>query len=140
MKTVAITKTLNASAARVWKIVAQVTGVEHWFPLITSCELHGSGEGATRICTMEAGKLEERIETIDHESMLFQYTIREPHLLPASNLVGTLHVTSRSDGKCDVLWLLNFEPKEPGVVPDIRKAMLGMYEMGLSGLERAAVS
>lgn len=136
MKTVAITKTLNASAAGVWKIVAQAGGVEQWFPLITSCELRGSGEGATRVCTMEAGQLEERIETIDHDSMLFQYTIREPHMLPASNLVGTLHVTSRSDGTCQVLWLLNFEPMDPGVIPDIRNAMLGMYEVGLSGLER----
>lgn len=138
MKTVVITKTLNANASKVWQIVAQATGLEKWLPMIKSCELRGAGEGATRICTMELGRLEERIETIDERSMLFQYTILEPHMLPASKLLGTFHVTPRADGKCDVLWLLNFEPNDEGVVPEIRKNVLGMYEVGLAGLERAA--
>lgn len=138
MKTVAVTKTLKASAGNVWNIVSRAGGVNEWFPLIKTCELRGTGEGATRVCTMDAGRVEERIETIDHASMLFQYRILEPHLLPARQVVGSFHVSARPDGTCEVLWLLNFEPDDERVTPEICKNVRSMYEVGLAGLERAA--
>lgn len=139
MKAVAITKTLNASAESVWKIIGPGTGVDKWFPMIKSCEMHGSGEGATRTCAMETGRLVERIETSDDQNMVFQYSFLEQPM-PVSSLIGTWHVTPRSDGKCDFLWLMNFIPHDERAFTEIRKNMLAGIEVGLAGLEKAAAA
>ena len=128
MTTVKVTKNIDVSPQAVWSTISAGDGLDKWLPVITQCRLEGSGEGATRYCTMENGaQLKERIVEVDHARRRFRYTIDE-HPLPARNLAGTVEVRDAGSNKSEVTWSADFDADEPH-----RAEIEGMFREVYSG-------
>ena len=135
LETVNISKTLPIPAGRVWSAIADIDGLERWFPVITACRVIGNGVGALRILTLEAGgEMQDRIELIDHERRRFQYQrIQSP--FPVSRYLGTVEVCVTEDSACVVNWTVEIEVEEQhreALSTFIRQAI----SAGLDGLQR----
>ena len=133
---VSVSKTITAPAERVWESVAAIGGIENWSSPIADSEVSGEGEGAKRVCNMAdgSGKIYETIETIDHGSKIFQYSIQELPM-PISNPLGTIEVQELGNGLTKVNWSIEFEVEEEA--EEMMKEMIeGFYVDGIQGLER----
>lgn len=139
MQIVSVKKRLSVPADKVWSILSQGGGVDRWFPIIASCELDGSGPGATRVCTTVQGqRLEETIEVVDHANRIFQYRIDRQEMMPTTSVRGTMHVSDDGAGHADVLWFLNYALADATAADAVRAGIGEMYAAGLAGLERLA--
>lgn len=139
MQIVSVKKRLSVSAASVWALIRQGSGVDRWLPVITSCRLEGTGPGAVRICgTAQGHVLEETLEVVDDPGRIFQYRIDRQDMLPTTNVRGTMHVGEDGAGRAEVLWFVTYELVDPAVGEAVRSSLTDAYAQGLLGLERLA--
>lgn len=129
-----VSKTMPIPAERAWSAIADIGGLERWFPVIAACRVTGSGVGAMRILTLAAGgEIKDRIELVDHVHRRFQYNrIESP--FPVSHYLGTVDVAA-ADGGCVVSWTVEIEVADQHrveLLAFIRQALTD----GLAGLER----
>ncbi|MCI0694811.1 SRPBCC family protein [candidate division KSB1 bacterium] len=131
-----VSKKISAPANAVWQTISAIGGVDKWLAMIKTCRFEGTGAGAKRVCTTADGAtLYERIEAVDHEKRIFQYSIAEPPM-PIKNLLGTMQVIAGDNGnESQVDWSATFEVEEAHAAEMI--AMLeGIYSEGITGLEK----
>lgn len=57
MRTIAVTKQIPVSADAAWAIVRTGADMDRWSPMVTSCRLEGSGQGAVGAAVPEAAAL-----------------------------------------------------------------------------------
>lgn len=134
-----VSKTMFLPAERVWSVIADIGGLDRWFPVIADCRVIGSGVGAMRVLTLaEGGQIKDRIEQIDHDRRCFRYNrIESP--FPVSRYLGTVEVKESSDGGSDISWAVEIDvadAQRDDVVVFIRQALAG----GMAGLERELVA
>ena len=138
MKQVRISKSVDASAEKVWSILRTGTNLDKWIPFISACKLEGKGVGAKRVCTTADGKvLKETILLVDESSRTFKYRIDEQDVLPTKNYVGTVTV-KESKGKTEVMWVADFEMTIEAAWPEVEKGLTNLLTGAISGLETAA--
>jgi uncharacterized protein YndB with AHSA1/START domain len=130
-----VTRLLKAPPDKVWAILADGGDVHRWFDsAITTCVLTGTGEGATRLCTMTDGAmLQERIIEVDHARRRFRYAI-ERHPLPASSVTSMIVVAGQPDGRSAVTWTAEYAaaPEHEAL---IETTLAGLYSAGLDSLD-----
>lgn len=128
MTTVRVTKNIDVDSQVVWNTISAGDGLDKWLPVITQCRLEGSGEGATRYCTMANGaQLRERIVEVNHPRRRFRYAI-DDHPLPARNLFGTVEIRDLGSNSSEVTWSADFDADEPQ-----RAELEGMFREVYSG-------
>ncbi|MBE9169972.1 SRPBCC family protein [Pleurocapsales cyanobacterium LEGE 06147] len=90
---VTVEQEIAGKADAIWATISSGGDVHQWFPIIQSCRLEGSGEGASRFCTMIDGtELKERIVEVNHATRRFRYAI-DRHPLPAQDVVASSYNT-----------------------------------------------
>ncbi len=100
-QTITVEQEISGNADAIWATISSGGDVHQWFPIIQSCRLEGSGEGASRFCTMiDGNKLKERIVEVNHALRRFRYAI-EQHPLPAQAVIASIDV--RDTGNCNDL-------------------------------------
>jgi carbon monoxide dehydrogenase subunit G len=83
---------IDAPASKVWAVVGAAERQAEWFPGMVSSTVE---DGIRTIGTAAGGFLLEKILTVDHEQMRFEYTITGP--LQFEHHLGSLHVESEGD-------------------------------------------
>lgn len=133
---VKVVRRIKAPAESVWKTISAIGGVEQWLSIIKTCKFEGSGAGATRVCTMADGStLNERIEKVDHQNRIFQYSIPEPPM-PVKNLIGTMKVNETGkNGESEIEWSATFGVDE-SQEKEMSGLLEGIYREGINGLEK----
>ena len=135
MASVAVTRTIDAPADRVWETLAAFDGVENWLPAIADSEVSAAGAGITRVCTMKGGAVvHEILETLDEENHLLSYRITESPL-PFKDYTGTMKVSDLGSGKTRVDWTSEFTPDGESE-EELVEMMSGLYTSGIEGLEQ----
>jgi hypothetical protein len=135
IETVNVSKIIAAPADRAWQAIAQIDGLDRWFPVIADCTVTGNGLGATRILTLTTGeKITDRIEAIDHHARCFQYNrIESP--FPVSRYLGTVDVCQLGPDSSEIAWTLEIDVDDKQ-----REELAGFLRQALSdgidGLER----
>lgn len=130
MPKIEIKKTITADPNKVWATIAKGTGVNDWFPIVTSCRL----EGNKRFCSMAGGgDLDETIISTDHKTRTFIYSV-DKHPLPWGPVHTTIKINDAGMGKCEIIWLAEFDGSAEAVQQ--AKTMLpGLYGQGIDALE-----
>ncbi len=130
-ETVTTEQDIEAPAESVWATVSRGDGVHEWFgAVITSCSV----DGDQRLCTMADGAaLKERILKVDHDARRFRYAIDE-HPLPARNVVATIEVLEKPDGKAHIRWSAEFDAEDEHK-PVVRETLSGLYSQGIAALD-----
>jgi len=135
IETLNVTKTIAVPADRAWRAIAQINGLDRWFPVIVDCTVTGNGVGATRILTLTSGeKMTDRIEAIDHHGRRFRYNrIESP--FPVNRYLGTVDVCQLGSDSSEIVWTLEID-----VDDEKREELVGFLKQALSdgidGLER----
>jgi Polyketide cyclase / dehydrase and lipid transport len=131
-KTIAIARCLSRPAHLVWQLIRSGRDVHRMMPgVIETCRVEGSGPGARRYCTTKQGPLAETLLCVDDEARLFRYRIDEQSMMPLKDYEGSIHVTDRGDGTCEVLWFATYNLLDEAADSAVRD--------GLQGLLRTAI-
>ncbi len=134
IETVKVNKTITVPAERLWSAIANIDGLERWFPVIASCNVVGSGVGAKRILTLTGGgEMIDIIQLIDHQHRRLQY-LRTVLPFPVSHYLGTVAVKVAPEGS-EICWMVEID-----VHKDQRGELLGFLRQaltdGVAGLAR----
>jgi len=133
-QTVTVQQEIAGNAEAIWATISAGGNVHQWFPVIQSCRLEGSGEGASRFCTMTDGnELKERIIEVNHAARRFRYAI-DQHPLPAQDVISSIEVKDTSNGRTSITWGAEFEASEP-TIPQIKEMLRQLYTQGIHSLE-----
>lgn len=129
-----VTKTITINADQTWAAISSIGRLDRWFPIIADCSVFGTGEGATRILTLvDGGKINDRIEFIDHQQRSLRYNrIESP--FPVQSYFGTVKVCKVNDAHAELSWTVEIDVQE-----EQREAMAGLIHRalteGVDGLE-----
>lgn len=133
-QTVTVEQEISGNADAIWATISAGGDVHRWFPVIQSCRLEGSGEGAARFCTMiDGNELKERIVEINQAARRFRYAI-DQHPLPAENVIASIDVRDTGNGQASITWGAEFEASEEAI-PQIKEMLEGLYRQGIQSLE-----
>lgn len=134
-----VTKIIALPTDKAWQAIAQIGGLDRWFPVITSCQVTGCDVGATRLMSLTSGEeIIDRIESIDHQTRRFHYNrIKSP--FPVNRYLGTVDVCKIGPDSSEISWTVEID-----VGKDQRDDLIGFIKQALSdgidGLERDLTS
>jgi len=106
MKTIVIQESLEATAAEVWAIVADISRAD-WVPSVESITVIDD----VRSFTMEGiGEIQEKILLLDNETHCLQYSaIKTPSMV--AHHLATIQLEPSENG-CRIIWTTEIEPDE----------------------------
>jgi len=122
---------LGAAIDEVWKIVGDFPGFVE--AMGVPVEVEGEGVGATRTIAMGPSPTIERLEKLDNDAKMLQYSlIRGP--LPVENYLATMQLSAVEGGRTRLEWSSDFEPAGISEA-DAIEAIRGIYKGGIAGLQ-----
>ena len=133
MANVSVTKEYDVSPGELWSKVRAFNDMHKYLPaMITSCEVVGSGEGASRVCGTENGNILETLQSLDDDNMTLEYSIdNEDAPLPVSNYRGKASIEKLSDYKAKFTWAATFDAKgmpEADIIEMLEGAFGGLID------------
>ena len=130
---------LGVPPARAWDAIRDYLAWPAWHPAFESTQLlsgDGKSEGSVRVLTAKGGAqfTEElmRYDTVHHR---LKYRILESPA-PVIGYESTLEVNPSKDGST-VVWSSRFQVKNGTPEADAKKAIAGIYRLGLDNLATA---
>ena len=95
MVEVSVEREFEVSAENLWAILADFADIS-WIPGIEKVELEGEGVGMIRHVTAPGlPQLHERMDAIDHEKMILDYSVPEVAFIQAKNYSARARVFAR---------------------------------------------
>jgi len=142
------TVTINASAAKVWKIARDFDALNRWHPAVATDELlkgKNNVPGAVRKLTLKGGgTIEEHLLRFNDKRRRFKYEILES-VLPVSSYKSTLMVKATGKNTSKVTWSGHFKRKDlsdhPAANANDKTAVdtiNSVYSAGLDNLKKMA--
>jgi hypothetical protein len=135
MTTVNVTEEIKGSAADVFAVLGDFSGIQIGGP-ITAVEYEGEGVGMARSISLGGGLIVERLDAHDPVAMNFSYSITNADCaLPVSNYTSNLQITDLGAQGCRVEWVGRFDPRgvpEADVMPMIE----GIYRNGIANARK----
>ena len=100
----------DVDAERVWAILADFADIS-WIPGTEKVELEGEGVGMIRHVTAPGMPiLHERMDAIDHEQMILDYSVPAVEYLRVKNYRARARVVALEGGRCRLIWSCESEP------------------------------
>jgi hypothetical protein len=127
---------LGVPPARAWEAIKDFTRWSSWHPAFAGTKLikgDGHSPGTVRLLSAKDGaQFTEELLAYDAAARTLTYRILESPA-PVIGYVSTLEVRSSGPGST-VVWSSNFTVKEGTSEADARKAIAGIYRLGLDNL------
>jgi len=136
MVTVSSEREYDVPAERVWAILADFGDIS-WIPSLENVELEGEGVGMIRhVKAPGMAVLHERMDAIDHEKMILDYSVPVVAYLRVKNYRARAQVVALAGDRCRLLWSCKSEPD--GVTEAEATANSeGFYEMVFGWIDEA---
>ena len=139
MANVSVTKSVKASAARVWAMVSEWGGTHKWIPGVGPVTVEGDGVGSTRSADLDpatgfAGRISERLESFDENGMTFSYRVIGDSPIPIRDYVAEMKVVSDGTDSASVTWSCSWFANGDISEADLITAFEGLYEMSLTNV------
>ncbi len=130
-----VSSIIDAPSEQVWKTIRSFENPERFVPIVTSSNIHRSGDSVQRTCTVQLGnqegKLVEQLEKVDDEHKVLEFSVAEAPP-PFKGLQNRYEITSLSDGKTELTISTNFENSPP----EAAKTIEGIFQMTADGLKK----
>ena len=128
MVEVSIEREFEVSAEKLWAILADFADIS-WIPGIEKVELEEEGVGMSRHVTAPGlPQLHERMDAIDHEKMILDYSVPEVAFIQAKNYSARAQVVALQGERCRLHWSCRAE--SDGVTEaECTAKTEGFYEM-----------
>jgi len=102
MVELSVEREFEFSAGEVWAVFADFGNVS-WVPGVEKVDLEGEGVGMIRHLTVPVfPQLHERLEAIDHEEMVLEYSIPSVEYIEVKNYTAKAQVFDLGSGHCRV--------------------------------------
>ena len=132
-----VTQALTADPAAAWRLLAQGTQVERWFPWVAATLVDDPSEGGVRHIELKDGSIFDEFITLnDARTMTYQYYAPTPPL-PIQHVIGTHRIEPLAGGGAVLSWYVTFEVM-PAAPPDIVATMRELYRAALVLIDAAA--
>jgi len=100
----------DVAAGKLWAILADFGDIR-WIPGTEKVELEGEGVGMIRHVTAPGmAVLHERMDAIDHEKMILDYSLPEVEYLRVKNYRARVRVVALGGDRCRLIWSCESEP------------------------------
>ena len=128
------TASLDAPIAAVWRTISDFPGIMAWHPMIESCEADGADPGALRRLRMKGREVVDRLDVLDAESHVVQYSVAEgrPQTLGTT---GRIQLEPLDEERTQVTWVTTL-PDLPGAA-DLVPELTGYYATRIEHLRQA---
>jgi hypothetical protein len=104
MVEVSIEREFDVDAEALWAMLADFGDIG-WIPSLEKVELEGEGVGMIRHVTAPGlPQLHERMDAIDHDKMILDYSVPEVAYLRVKNYRARAQVTALEAGRCRIHW------------------------------------
>jgi len=131
---VQIEREYEFGADDVWAVIADFGNVS-WVPGIEKVDLEGEGVGMIRHLTVPVfPQLHERLDAIDHEEKLLEYSIPAVEYISVKNYGARAQVIDLGPGRCRVLWSCKAEA-EGAPEAEARDKTRAFYEAMLGWID-----
>ena len=136
--TVSVRETVNVAAppAKAWNTIQDFMGWQKWHPAFAGTELvkgEGNTKGSVRLLTAKDGaQFTEELVSHDAATRTYQYRIIDSPA-PVTGYLSTLQVKAHGGGS-SVVWSSTFTVKPGTTDEDAKKAIAGIYRLGLDHL------
>jgi len=128
MVEVSIEREFEVSAEKLWAILADFADIS-WIPGIEKVKIEGEGVGMIRHVTAPGlPQLHERMDAIDHEKMILDYSVPEVAFIQAKNYSARARVFALQGERCRLHWSCRAEPDGVSEAECTAKTE-GFYEM-----------
>jgi hypothetical protein len=137
-KTVSVTERIDLAVppAKAWDTIQDFMGWPSWHPAFASTELvkgPANTRGSVRLLTAKDGaRFSEELVSRDAATRTYEYRIIESPA-PVERYLSMLQVKERAGGST-VVWSSRFAVKEGTPEADAKKAISGIYRLGLDNL------
>lgn len=124
---VTVQRELPVPADKAWALISDFGDIS-WAPGMDKVEVTGEGPGMIRAIHMpgDTPPIEERLESLDHDNRVMEYTIPKGMPMPLTGYRATAKVVPLDDDSCRVDW--SCRAQEVGVSPQEAEAMAaGVY-------------
>lgn len=139
MVEVSIEREFEVSAEKLWAILADFADIS-WIPGIEKVEVEGEGVGMIRHVTAPGlPQLHERMDAIDHEKMILDYSVPEVAFIRAKNYTARAQVFALEDKRCRLHWSCRAEPDDVTEAESTAKTEV-FYEMIMNWIGDAVKS
>jgi len=137
LPTTEVTRTLEAPADAVWRLV-RAFGDLSWAPGDMKVEVRGTGVGQVRIIDRPYGQVHEQLTSLDDDARSLTYTVPRGNPVPVTSYEARMTVSDDA-GKGRLTWSCRFEPdgvSEQEAARDIERryrGVIGVIEAYLAG-------
>lgn len=136
MPTTEVTRTLEAPAEEVWRLV-RAFGDLSWVPGKAKVEVRGTGVGQVRIIDRPYGQVHEHLTSLDDDARSLTYIVPRGNPVPVTGYEARMTVSDDA-GRGRLTWSCEFEPdgvSEQEAARDIERryhAVIGVIEAYLT--------
>ena len=123
---------VGASVDEVWKLVSDFGGMIEALMGVPA-ELEGEGIGQTRTLPTGGEPMVERLEALDEDAKMLQYSIVSGPF-PVTDYLSTMKLSAVGDDRTKIEWSSTFEPAEGTSQDEAEKMVAGVYKGGIAGL------
>jgi hypothetical protein len=133
MVEVSVEREFEFSANEVWAVFADFGNVS-WVPGVERVDLEGEGVGMIRHLTVPVfPQLHERLESIDHEEMVLEYSIPNVEYIEVKNYTARAQVSDLGSGRCRVR--MTCKAEATGLETDAIAKTAAFYEAMLGWID-----
>ncbi len=113
MQDASATRTVHATTAQLWPLIADVRAIEHWNPNVDTVDLlseQPTGLGAARRCNFYDGtNVREEVVELEEEGRV-RLELSE-FSLPMKQLYAEISIAPKADGGAEITFALDYEVK-----------------------------
>lgn len=133
MANVSMKTDIDVTPDKLWETIGGFHALPDWHPAVEKSEEEDGGT-VRKLSLVGGGTIVERLISSDDKAKVYQYRI-EDSPLPVANYVSTLKVTEGENGKSELEWSSEFDPK--GVSEnEAVKAVQDIYTAGFESLRK----
>ncbi|MBW1901354.1 MAG: SRPBCC family protein [Deltaproteobacteria bacterium] len=104
MVIVKVEREFEFSAERLWAVISDFGDIS-WVPGFKKVEVEGEGVGMIRHITVpEFPQLHERLDAIDYEKMILDYSLPTVEYIQVKNYHARAQVIGLESERCKVIW------------------------------------
>lgn len=105
MVEVKVERELSVSANKAWALISDFGDIS-WAPGMDKVVVTGEGPGMVRSIYMpgDTPPIDERLELLDHDQKLMEYTIPGPSPMPVSDYRASAQVLALDENRCLIDW------------------------------------
>ena len=130
------TDVIDRPIEKVWAMVSDFAGLMRWHPQLRDCVVKGAGIGSERRVTLPDRTAVERLDVLDHDRHVLQYTVTEtadPRVLGVS---GRIELAAEDGGGTRVTWTFGL-PDEHPEAEAVNGRMAAYYPVRINNLREA---